>query len=52
MAKLARRMGTRDRPGALAAADLVARYKAVTARVRDAYEVIIADLVRVEGAAS
>lgn len=44
MAKLARRMGIRDRPGALAAAALVARYKAVTARVRDAYERIIADI--------
>jgi glutamate-ammonia-ligase adenylyltransferase len=42
LAPLARRMGIRDRPGAEAAAALCSRYKAVTERVRAAYEEIIA----------
>jgi glutamate-ammonia-ligase adenylyltransferase len=41
LAPLARRMGIRDRPGAEAAAALCSRYKAVTERVRAAYEEII-----------
>jgi glutamate-ammonia-ligase adenylyltransferase len=35
---LARRMGIRDRPGAQAAHELLARYRQVTARVRHVYE--------------
>lgn len=37
---LARRMGIRDRPGSEATAELLARYRAVTERVRAAYEVV------------
>jgi glutamate-ammonia-ligase adenylyltransferase len=35
---LARRMGIRDRPGALATHELLARYREVTSRVRQVYE--------------
>lgn len=45
---LARRMGIRDRPGAEAVAALVSRYKAVTERVRWAYEEVIARLIKEE----
>jgi glutamate-ammonia-ligase adenylyltransferase len=38
---LARRMGIRERPGAEAAAELLARYREVTERVRGAYEAIV-----------
>jgi glutamate-ammonia-ligase adenylyltransferase len=38
---LARRMGLRERPGAEAVADLLARYRAVTERVREAFEAIV-----------
>jgi glutamate-ammonia-ligase adenylyltransferase len=38
---LARRMGIRDRPGAEATAELMARYRDVTERVREAYERIV-----------
>jgi glutamate-ammonia-ligase adenylyltransferase len=38
---LARRMGLRDRSGSMAAAGLVARYLAVTERVRATYEAIL-----------
>jgi [glutamine synthetase] adenylyltransferase / [glutamine synthetase]-adenylyl-L-tyrosine phosphorylase len=37
---LARRMGIRDRPGSEATAELLARYRAVTERVRAAYEAV------------
>jgi glutamate-ammonia-ligase adenylyltransferase len=37
---LARRMGIRDRPGGEATAELIARYRAVTERVRATYEAI------------
>lgn len=38
---LARRMGIRDRRGALAAGELLARYREVTSRVREVYESIL-----------
>jgi len=38
---LARRMGFRKRRGALVASDLLARYREVTGRVREVYEVIL-----------
>jgi glutamate-ammonia-ligase adenylyltransferase len=41
LAPLARRMGLRDRPGAGAAAALLARYAEVTGRVREVYEGIM-----------
>jgi [glutamine synthetase] adenylyltransferase / [glutamine synthetase]-adenylyl-L-tyrosine phosphorylase len=40
---LARRMGIRDRPGSEATAELIARYRAVTERVRATYEGIFSD---------
>jgi glutamate-ammonia-ligase adenylyltransferase len=41
LSRLARRMGIRDRPGAEAAAELLARYREVTERVRGVYEQIV-----------
>ncbi|MDI1481269.1 bifunctional [glutamate--ammonia ligase]-adenylyl-L-tyrosine phosphorylase/[glutamate--ammonia-ligase] adenylyltransferase [Polyangium sp. y55x31] len=38
---LARRMGIRDRPGAQAAVELLARYREVTGRVREVYEAVL-----------
>jgi glutamine synthetase adenylyltransferase len=38
---LARRMGIRDRRGSEAAAELIARYRAVTERVRATYDAIV-----------
>lgn len=42
LAPLARRMGIRDRTGTLAAAELTARYRSITDRVRAAYDAIVA----------
>jgi glutamate-ammonia-ligase adenylyltransferase len=50
---LARRMGIRDRPGGEATAELIARYRAVTERVRATYEGIFSDEIgRAVGEAS
>jgi glutamate-ammonia-ligase adenylyltransferase len=38
---LARRMGIRDLPGSAAAASMIDEYRAITGRVRDAYEAIV-----------
>ncbi len=41
LAPLARRMGLRDRPGTAAVAELLARYRDVTERVRAVYEALV-----------
>src|SRR5262249_31184854 len=41
---LARRMNLRDRPRAEAAAELLARYRATTERVRAVYESVVVDV--------
>jgi glutamate-ammonia-ligase adenylyltransferase len=47
---LARRMGIRDRPGAQAAHELLARYREVTSRVRHVYELTLKSTFNVSNA--